>query len=166
MGLIVPSTLEICVTAPAPSISEDEAEAQIKQLRSKAYEDLGRMVWMAWPKILDTTFGANNTPADKPATPDEIGRMLSYRIAEYAEEYRQKVRAIKTAAGVRDPQSLNKTNAAIYINEQDIDEAKQRLDPKCWTGYKKQGTKMKVDTRVNNCVPVKESSILQGIKKV
>ena len=152
--------------APAPSISEDEAEAQIKQLRSKAYEDLGRMVWMAWPKILDTTFGANNTPADKPATPDEIGRMLSYRIAEYAEEYRQKVRAIKTAAGVRDPQSLNKTNAAIYINEQDIDEAKQRLDPKCWTGYKKQGTKMKVDTRVNNCVPVKESSILQGIKKV
>jgi hypothetical protein len=152
--------------APAPSISEDEAEAQIKQLRSIAREELGHMVWMAWPKILDTTFGANNTPADKPATPDEIGRMLSYRIAEYAEEYRQKVRAIKTAAGVRDPQSLNKTNAAIYINEQDIDEAKQRLDPKCWTGYKKQGTKMKGDTRVNNCVPVKESSILQGIKKV
>ena len=33
---------------------------------------------------------------------------------------------------------------------------KTRLDPKCWTGYKKQGTKMKGDTRVNNCVPVKE----------
>lgn len=30
---------------------------------------------------------------------------------------------------------------------------KQRLDPKCWDGYKKQGTKMKGDTRVNNCVP-------------
>ena len=154
------------IPAPAPSMSEDEAEAQIKQLRSKAYEDLGRMVWMAWPKILDTTFGANNTPADKPATPDEIGKMLGYRIAEYADDYRQKVRAIKTAAGVKDPQSLNKTNAAIYINEQDIDEEKQRLDPKCWTGYKKQGTKMKGDTRVNNCVPVKESSILAGIKKV
>jgi hypothetical protein len=48
----------------------------------------------------------------------------------------------------------------------EVDEEKQRLDPKCWTGYKKQGTKMKGDTRVNNCVPVKESSILEGIKKV
>lgn len=45
-------------------------------------------------------------------------------------------------------------------------EEKQRLDPKCWDGYKKQGTKMKGDTRVNNCVPVKESAIMQGLKKV
>ena len=29
---------------------------------------------------------------------------------------------------------------------------KQRLDPKCWTGYKKQGTKVKGGVRVNNCV--------------
>jgi len=35
-------------------------------------------------------------------------------------------------------------------------EEKQRLDPKCWTGYKKQGTKMKGGVRVNNCVPVNE----------
>jgi hypothetical protein len=45
-----------------------------------------------------------------------------------------------------------------------VDEEKQRLDPKCWSGYKKQGTKMKGDTRVNNCVPVKESAILKGLK--
>ena len=32
---------------------------------------------------------------------------------------------------------------------------KQRLDPKCWTGYKKQGTKIKGGVRVNNCVPKK-----------
>ena len=32
-------------------------------------------------------------------------------------------------------------------------EAKQRLDRKCWTGYKKQGTKLKNGVRVNNCVP-------------
>jgi hypothetical protein len=38
-------------------------------------------------------------------------------------------------------------------------EAKQRLDPKCWTGYKKQGTKMKGGVRVNNCVPVEEAEI-------
>ena len=48
----------------------------------------------------------------------------------------------------------------------EVDEEKQRLDPSCWKGYKKQGTKMKGDTRVNNCVPVKESSILTGLKKV
>jgi hypothetical protein len=34
-----------------------------------------------------------------------------------------------------------------------INEDKQRLDPSCWTGYHKAGTKMKGDTRVNNCVP-------------
>ena len=28
----------------------------------------------------------------------------------------------------------------------------QRLDPKCWKGYKKQGTKVKDGVRVNNCV--------------
>ena len=31
-------------------------------------------------------------------------------------------------------------------------EDKQRLDPKCWDGYKKKGTKMKGDTQVNDCV--------------
>jgi hypothetical protein len=35
-------------------------------------------------------------------------------------------------------------------------EEKQRLDPKCWTGYRKAGTKMKGGVRVNNCVPVSE----------
>lgn len=35
-------------------------------------------------------------------------------------------------------------------------ESKQRLDPKCWTGYKKQGTKMKGGKRVNNCVKIGE----------
>lgn len=29
---------------------------------------------------------------------------------------------------------------------------KQRLDPSCWSGYHKEGTKVKGDTRVNNCV--------------
>ena len=33
----------------------------------------------------------------------------------------------------------------------------QRLDPKCWKGYKKQGTKVKGGVRVNNCVPIEES---------
>lgn len=33
---------------------------------------------------------------------------------------------------------------------------KQRLDPKCWKGYRKQGTKVKGGVRVNNCVPIKK----------
>ena len=48
--------------------------------------------------------------------------------------------------------------AAIAIakkKEKDVDED-QRLDPKCWKGYRKAGTKMKGGTRVNNCVKVGE----------
>lgn len=37
-----------------------------------------------------------------------------------------------------------------------LSEEQQRLDAKCWKGYRKQGTKMKGDTRVNNCVKVGE----------
>ena len=51
--------------------------------------------------------------------------------------------------------------AAIAIakkKEKGVDEEKQRLDPKCWKGYKKQGTKMKGGKRVNNCVPVGETA--------
>ena len=35
-------------------------------------------------------------------------------------------------------------------------EERQRLDPKCWKGYRKDGTKMKDGVRVNNCVKVGE----------
>jgi hypothetical protein len=39
-----------------------------------------------------------------------------------------------------------------------VDEEKQRLDPKCWKGYRKAGTKMKGGVRVNNCVPIGEDA--------
>lgn len=38
-----------------------------------------------------------------------------------------------------------------------LNESEQRLDPKCWKGYRKQGTKMKGGVRVNNCVKVGEN---------
>jgi hypothetical protein len=50
--------------------------------------------------------------------------------------------------------------AAIAIakkKEKGVEEEKQRLDPSCWKGYRKAGTKMKGDTRVNNCVKVSEN---------
>lgn len=37
-----------------------------------------------------------------------------------------------------------------------ITEVKQRLDKKCWKGYRKQGTKIKGGVRVNNCVKIKK----------
>ena len=52
-----------------------------------------------------------------------------------------------------------------YPKTLDIDEEKQRLDPKCWDGYKKQGTKMKGDKRVNNCVKA-ESRIGSSLRMV
>jgi len=60
------------------------------------------------------------------------------------------------------------TKKQFANDEKNVEEEKQRLDAKCWTGYKKQGTKMKGDTRVNNCVPVKEtnSHILKGLQQV
>tara|TARA_B100000900_G_scaffold296187_1_gene254747 strand:+ start:623 stop:799 length:177 start_codon:yes stop_codon:yes gene_type:complete len=33
---------------------------------------------------------------------------------------------------------------------------KTRLDPSCWKGYRKSGTKVKGGTRVNNCVKIKK----------
>lgn len=42
------------------------------------------------------------------------------------------------------------------LSKRHFGESKQRLDPKCWKGYRKQGTKMKDGVRVNNCVKVKE----------
>jgi hypothetical protein len=51
---------------------------------------------------------------------------------------------------LRLPQSI--TSKFIESVKQDVAEEKTRLDAKCWDGYKKQGTKMKGDTRVNNCV--------------
>jgi hypothetical protein len=32
---------------------------------------------------------------------------------------------------------------------------KRRLDPKCWKGYRKAGTKLKGGVRVNKCVKTK-----------
>ena len=43
-----------------------------------------------------------------------------------------------------------------YMAYEDVNEEKQRLDPKCWKGYRKSGTKMKGGVRVNNCVKVKK----------
>ncbi len=56
-------------------------------------------------------------------------------------------------------------SVAEQINNPNIDEEKVRLDPKCWTGKHKEGTKIKGGVRVNNCVP-NESAILKGLNQI
>ena len=66
----------------------------------------------------------------------------------------------ETMAGVG-MQDNPESNAVAY-------EAKQRLDPKCWKGYRKAGAKMKGGKRVNNCVPVSEDieKLIAGYIKI
>ena len=55
----------------------------------------------------------------------------------------------------------------MKINELVIEAVKQRLDPKCWTGKHKEGTKIKGGVRVNNCVPnesIEESKVTPSAK--
>ena len=53
-------------------------------------------------------------------------------------------------------ESIEEMAQMIIEGEQMIAEMKQRLDPKCWKGKHKEGTKIKGGVRVNNCVPNKK----------
>ena len=50
----------------------------------------------------------------------------------------------------------NSYKASYDSVKKGVAEEKQRLDPKCWSGKHKEGTKIKGGVRVNNCVPVSE----------
>jgi hypothetical protein len=52
------------------------------------------------------------------------------------------------------PDSKEEYSAHDYAKELEAkgEQEERRLDPKCWSGYHKDGTKMKGGTRVNNCV--------------
>jgi hypothetical protein len=54
--------------------------------------------------------------------------------------------------------SMVPVEISTVTNVEDVTEAKvkQRLDPKCWKGYRKAGTKVKGGVRVNKCVKVKK----------
>jgi hypothetical protein len=57
-------------------------------------------------------------------------------------------------------ESIEQMAEMIAEGEHVIAEMKQRLDPKCWKGKHKEGTKIKGGIRVNNCVP--NESIKEG----
>jgi hypothetical protein len=59
--------------------------------------------------------------------------------------------AVKGARAVKDYGKTMKANNRFDSPEE---EESRRLDPKCWDGYRKKGTKLKGGVRVNNCVKV------------
>jgi hypothetical protein len=79
---------------------------------------------------------------------------------EYAKKQKQKESYKSSLASILAEKVKSKTCCGTCGNEaavegQQYDEAKQRLDPKCWKGKKigTPATKMKGGVRVNNCVP-------------
>lgn len=58
--------------------------------------------------------------------------------------------------GIQKPTVQQPVKLPQQKQPQPANEAKQRLDPKCWKGYRKAGTKMKGGKRVNNCVKIGE----------
>ena len=58
-------------------------------------------------------------------------------------------------------ESIEEMRDMILTAEAYIAEEKQRLDAKCWKGYRKAGTKMKGGTRVNNCVKTEAANAAQ-----
>ncbi len=78
----------------------------------------------------------------------------------------QRMKRTLSDLGLEDIASAMYAEHSPFTKKDDnVQEEKQRLDPKCWDGYKKQGTKMKGDKRVNNCVKA-ESRIVSSLRMV
>ena len=107
-------------------------------------------------------------------TPDEIGQMksdyyhdhmdkaarakkASNRLSRKNESYKEYLanRLNEAVAELEETASTCPECGNLKATEDQFDEAKQRLDPKCWKGKKigNPKTKMKGGVRVNNCVP-------------
>jgi len=112
--------------------------------------------------IIASLWGVNNNMAQKAydASP-QLQKLTAYlEVAKQHNDQRmidqleQRIENHKLRLDLGKGDVMGKDGRPInVVYDKDVDEAKQRLDPKCWKGYKKQGTKMKGGVRVNNCVP-------------
>jgi len=108
--------------------------------------------------------GKKDYQTSKPANPGEKVK-VDPKSAATIYQMNNPLRKIKSVKVVDEPKQEKSqvTNEDVerYIEELEragynILEEKTRLDPKCWKGYRKAGTKMKGNVRVNNCVPIKK----------
>ena len=112
--------------------------------------------------LIASMWGVNNHMAQQAydASP-QLQKLTAYlEVAKQHNDQRmidqleQRIENHKTRIDIGKGEVMGKDGRPVDVKyDKDVDEAKQRLDPKCWKGYKKQGTKMKGGVRVNNCVP-------------
>lgn len=100
--------------------------------------------------------------------PNDILRTLAHELVHYAQGTRGMLDDDSWHTGSPEEDEANAEAGVImrqfntefpeYLKLEPVmlPEGKQRLDPKCWKGYRKQGTKVKDGVRVNNCVKVDE----------
>jgi len=122
--------------------------------------DCGSTIFLHHTKLCE--LAEDNAIRDLPSKPGsqhwtgEIPKGL-HPIPGLAEATFKKSPYGRTAASQqRARELLNPPKPLEPKKDEKTDEEKQRLDPSCWKGYRKQGTKMKGNTRVNNCVKVSE----------
>ena len=63
--------------------------------------------------------------------------------------------AIQGARGLKTYGKTQQASSRFNTSQIQEKEEKRRLDSKCWKGYRRAGTKLKGDTRVNKCIKVK-----------
>jgi hypothetical protein len=122
--------------------------------------DCGSTIFLHHTKLCE--LAEDNAMRDLPAKPGsqhwtgQIPKGL-HPIPRLAEATFKKSPYGRTAASQqRARELLNPPKPPEPKKDEKTDEENQRLDPSCWKGYRKQGTKMKGGTRVNNCVKVSE----------
>jgi hypothetical protein len=89
------------------------------------------------------TIKVENKSSIKPSVRKFFREVETELLETAAEEKSEKEQLIKQYAQTIAERVLMKEGKAV----------KQRLDPKCWKGKHKEGTKVKGGVRVNNCVP-------------
>ena len=149
-----------------PKIREGRALAGLKQIVAElSNEKLGQYKKAA---------GAQASAADKAGNTKKADKRFSGIVKATKKQFTNDEKGAAEGSVTKKPQPYNDPNWAKKLPKEKLDaiaglkykkdkkeqgvaeEEKQRLDPSCWKGYRKQGTKMKGDTRVNNCVKVSE----------
>jgi hypothetical protein len=147
-------------------LDEDSSKAMADTAKRLANKDDGKVAKLRAAgdkRREDQLKGRNITKRDQ-SEKDEWGNYKGEGVEEARQSAQVKLakawdrqQAKSAASRERAKELLNPSKKDEKEKEVKATEEKQRLDPKCWKGYRKQGTKMKDGVRVNNCVKVGES---------